>query len=66
MDDYRAADWDDGGGIKVEVYVEVLPGRHVRGKGGLAKEVQGGFCLQEELVPQEFGEGIRDAVKDEK
>ena len=45
---------------------EVFLGRHVRGKGVLAEEVQGEFCLQEELFPQEFGEGIRDARKDGK
>ena len=66
MDDDRAADWDDGGGVKVEGSVEVFPGRHVRGKGGLAEEVQGEFGLREELVPEEVVEGIGDAGKDGK
>ena len=52
MDDDRAADWVDGGGIKVEGAIEVLPGIHVRVKGGLVEEVQGEFRLWEELVPQ--------------
>ena len=66
MDDDRAANWVDGGGIKVEGAIEVLPGRHVRVKGGLAEEVQGEFRLQEELVSQEVGEGIVDVGKDRK
>ena len=61
MDNEQAADWTDGGGVEVEGAVEVLPGRHVRVKGGPAEEVQGEFRLQEELVPEEVGEGIRDA-----
>ena len=58
MDDDWAADWANGGGVKVEGTVEVFPGRHVRGKGGMAEEVQGEFGLREELVSEEFGEGI--------
>ena len=46
MDDEQAADWANGGGIKVEGAIEVFPGRHVRDKGGLAEEVQGEFRLQ--------------------
>ena len=66
MDNDRAADWTDGGGIKVEGDVEVFPGRHVRGKGGLVEEAQGEFHLREELVPEEFEEEIGDAGKDGK
>ena len=47
MYDDRASNWDDGGGVKVEGAVELFPGRHFRGKGGLAEEVQGEFGLQE-------------------
>ena len=35
----------DGCGIKVEGPIVVLPGRHGRGNVGLAKEIQGEFCL---------------------
>ena len=66
VDDERAADWADGGGIKVEGAIAVLSGRHIRVKGGLSNEIQGEFRLQEELVPQEVGEGIRDSGKDGK
>ena len=66
MDDERSSDWANGGGIKVERSILVFPGRYVRGKGGLAEDVQGKFCLREELVPQEVGEGIRDSGKDGK
>ena len=61
MDDERAANWSDGGGIKVEGAVEVFPGIYIRGKGGLVEEVQGEFGLREELVPEEVGELIGDA-----
>ena len=44
----------------------MFPGRNVRGKGGLAVEVQGKFGLREELVSEEFGEGIRDTGEDGK
>ena len=44
----------------------MLPGRHLRCKGGLEEEVQGEFCLREELVPEEVGEGIGDAGEDGK
>ena len=66
MDYDQAENWADGGGIKVEGDIEVFPGRHVRGKGGIAEEFQGEFRLREELVPQEFGEGIGEAGKDGK
>ena len=66
MDNDRAADWNDGGGVKFEGAVEVFPGRHVCGKGGLAEEVQGEFCLREEFFPEEYGEGIGNAGEDGK
>ena len=66
MDNDWADNWTNGSGVKVEGNVEVLPGRHVRGKGGLAEEVQGEFGLREELVPEEVGEGIGDAREDGK
>ena len=44
----------------------MFPGRHVRGKGGLADEVQVEFRLREELVTEEVGEGIGDAGEDGK
>ena len=66
MNDNWAADWADGGGIEVEGAVEVFPGRHVRGKGGMAEEVQGELGLQKKLVPEEVGKRIRDDVKDGK
>ena len=37
MDDDRAANWDNGGGITVEGSIEVFPVIHVWGKGGLAE-----------------------------
>ena len=52
MDNVRAADLTNGGGVEVEGAVEVFPGRNVRGKGGLAVEVQGKFGLREELVSE--------------
>ena len=52
MDNDRASDWTDGGGVKVEGVVELFTGRHFRGKGGLVKEVQGEFRLRDELVPE--------------
>ena len=33
MDDERASDWANGGGIKVEGDIEMFPGRHIWGKG---------------------------------
>ena len=66
MDNVRAADLTNGGGVEVEGAVEVFPGRNVRGKGGLAEEVQGEFRLREELVPEEVGEGIGDTNEDGK
>ena len=66
MDDDRASNWDDGGGIKVEGTIEVFLVRHFRGKGELVEGVQGDFRLREDLVPQEVGEGIGDAGKYEK
>ena len=66
MDNDRADDWNDGGSVEVEGAVEVFPGRHVCGKGGLAEEVQGDLYLQEEVAPEEVGEDIRDAGKDGK
>ena len=44
----------------------MFPGRHVWGKGVLEVEVQGEFGLQEELVPEEVGEGIGDSGEDGK
>ena len=44
----------------------MIPGRHVRCKGGLKEEVQGEFLLQEYLVSEEVGEVIRDADEDGK
>ena len=64
MDNDRTAYWTDGGGVKVEGAVEVFPGRHVQGKGVLVEEVQCEFCLREEFVPEEVGEGIRDSGED--
>ena len=61
MDDEQADDWANGGGVKVERSVEVFPGRHIRGKGRLAGEVQDEFGFWRELVPEEVGEGIIDA-----
>ena len=55
VDNGWAADWTYGGGVEVEVAVEVFPVRHVQGKGGLAEEVQGEFHLREEFVPEEVG-----------
>ena len=66
VDDERASNCAEGGGIKVEGAIEVFPYRYVWGKGELVEEVQGEFYLSEELVPQEVGEGIGDAGKDEK
>ena len=66
MDNERADDWTGGGSVNVEGDVEVFPCRHVRGKGGLAEEVQGDFRLREELVPEEVGEGIGDTNEDGK
>ena len=66
MDNNRAVDWIDGGGVKVKGAVEVFPFRHVRGKGGLAEEVQGEFRLWEKFVPDKVWEGIRDAGKNGK
>ena len=66
MDNEWADDWTGGGSVNVEGDAEVFPCRHVRGKGGLAEEVQGDFRLQEELVPEEVGEVIGDANKDGK
>ena len=45
MDYDRAADWCYGGGIEVEGAIEVFPGRHAQGKGGLSEEVQGELGL---------------------
>ena len=64
MDDDRAANWVDEGGVKVEGAIEVFPERHVRGKGVMADEVQGELGLREELVPEKVGEGIGEAGKD--
>ena len=58
MNDNRASDWTDGGGVEFEGVVEVVPIRHVWGKGGLEEEVQGDFGFWEELVPEEVGQGI--------
>ena len=66
MDDDQAANWTNGGGVEVEGAVEVLPGRHVRDKGGLAEEVQVEFGLREELVLEEVVEIIGDAGEDGK
>ena len=66
MDNEREADCTDGGDVEVEGVVEVFPGRHIRGKGGLAEEVQGEFRLREELVPEEVGEVIGDDSEDGK
>ena len=66
MDNERADDWTGGGSVNVEGDAEVFPCRHVRGKGGLAEEVQGDFRLREELVPEEVGEVIGDASEDGK
>ena len=41
LNDYQASDQADGGGIKIERFILVFPGRYVRGKGGLAEEDQG-------------------------
>ena len=42
-------DWtphgDDGCGIEVEGSIVVIPGQHLRGNVGLAKEIQGYLCL---------------------
>ena len=64
VDDDRAADWDYGGGIKVEGAIGVFPRIHVQGKGGLAEEVQGEFCLREDLIRHEVGEVIGYSSKD--
>ena len=45
MDGDREYDWSNGGVIKFEGAIEMFPGRHVRGKGGLAEEVLGEFRL---------------------
>ena len=54
--DDRAVERGDRRGVEVEGAVEVLPGRHGRGDGGLADEVERGLGLEKELVPQEFRE----------
>ena len=66
MDGDWAANWVVGYGIEVEGAVEVFPGRHVWGKGGLAEEVQGEFGLRGELAPEEVGEVIGDSGEDGK
>ena len=66
VDNERADNWTGGGGVKVEGVVEVFPGRHVRGKGGLADEDQCEFFMWDELVPEEVEEVIGDAGKDGK
>ena len=43
-------------GIVVEGSMEVFPGGKGWGKGGLAEEVEGEFCLGKEFVPQVVGE----------
>ena len=58
MDYDRAAHGAHGGGIEVKMSVVVFPGRNGRGDVGLAKEVQGEFCLGQQAVPQEVGKGI--------
>jgi len=49
------------GGIIVEGSMEVFPGGKGRGKGGLAEEVEGEFCLGEEFIPQVVGEAVVNA-----
>ena len=66
VDNERADNWNGGGGVEVEGAVEVFPGRHVRGKGGLSDEDQYEFCLWDELVPEEVEEVIGDSGKDGK
>ena len=61
MDYDRAAHGYPGGGIKVKMAIVVFPGRNGKGDVGLAKEVQGEFCLGQQAVPEEVGKGIRDS-----
>ena len=66
VDNERAEKWTGGGGVEVEGAVKVFPGRHVRGKCGLADEEQCEFCFWDELVPEEVEEVNGDAGKDGK
>ena len=61
MDYDRAAHGSHGGGVEVKRAVVVFPGRDGRCNVGLAKEVQGEFCLGQQAVPQEVGKGIRNS-----
>ena len=60
----RAAHGSHGGGVEVKRAVVVFPDRDGRYNVGLAKEVQGEFCLGQQAVPQEVGKGIRDSLQD--
>ena len=57
----RSAHGSHGGGVEVKRAVVVFPGRDGRFNVGLAKEVQGEFCLGQQAVPQEVGKDIRDS-----
>ena len=57
----RAAHGSHGGDVEVKRAVVVFPGRYGRCNVGLAKEVQGEFCLGQQAVPQEVGKDIRDS-----
>ena len=63
MDYDRAAHGSHGGGVEVKRAVVVFPGRDGRCNIGLAKEVQGEFCLGQQTVPQEVGKVIRDSCQ---
>ena len=61
MDYDRAAHGAHGGGIEIKRSVVVFPGKNRRCNVGLAKEVQGEFCLGQQAVPKEVGKGIKDS-----
>ena len=64
VDEDWAANGADGSGVKVDGSVVGFPGGHFRGQGGLAKEVEGEFCLGKKLVPKEVGGGFGETGKD--
>ena len=55
VDEDAAADGDEGGGVKVEGSVEVLPCGREGGDGGLAEEVERELGLRGDLFPQVVG-----------
>ena len=51
VDEDTAADGYEGGGVKVEGAIEVLPCRREGGDGGLVEKVEQELGLREKLVP---------------